>query len=325
MDWVRLEDKGLFCEPAGVWLDPWRPVEKAVITHAHSDHARPGHGSYLCSERTAPVLKSRILGAAIQTLKWGETILLNSVSLSLHPAGHIPGSAQIRLEYKGEVCVFTGDYKLQHDGLSEPFEPVQCHRFITECTFGMPVFRWPDPEEVALEMLDWIERNAAEDKPSLLSVYSLGKAQRVMKLLENRARFFVHPTIDVLNKAYASSGLTLPESEVFRSNASFQGPCLFLAPPGALRSLKFAQKVEPSVAMASGWMAIRGMRRRSGFEMGFVISDHADWKALNRAVLLSEAERIDATHGYSEIFARFWRERGKDARVLKTDFEGDGD
>jgi len=324
MDWLRLDERGLFCEPAGVWLDPWRPVDRAVITHAHADHARPGNGHYLCTPLTEAVLKVRIPKAETQTLGFGEALMLGPVTLQFFPAGHIPGSAQVRLEYRGEVCVFTGDFKVYDDGLSEAFEPVICHRLITECTFGMPMFQWPDPQQVALEMREWVQENHRSGRASVLSVYSLGKAQRVMHVLRGQVRFWVHSAIDGLNRAYAAAGLDVPEYESIRKEGLFDVPTLILSAPAAIKGLRLETK-GVSTAMASGWMGIRGYRKRSGFDRGFVLSDHADWAGLNQAVLGSGAERIDATHGYSELFARYWRERGKDARVLKTDFEGDGD
>lgn len=328
MSVLIINKSGIYCEAGDFYIDPWKPVARALITHAHSDHARSGMQHYLCHPHTAPILYQR-LGADIniETLNYGEPIALNGVKVSFHPAGHLPGSAQIRVEFKGEIWVVSGDYKLQADPLAEPFEPVACHHFITESTFGLPIYRWPEPKQVFEEVNQWWTENQQAGKASLIGAYSLGKAQRVLSGINaDIGAIYTHGAVENLNQLFRAEGFSLPETRVVDDSltkADLKG-ALILAPPAALGSA-WSRKLGPqSTAFCSGWMAVRGARRRRAADRGFVISDHADWPGLNEAVLATGAENIYVTHGYKEIFARWLNEEhGLNAQSLDTLFEGE--
>lgn len=325
-DLISLRAEGLYVEPAGVYIDPWRPVARAVITHAHSDHARGGHQYYLAHPVTASVMRVRLgAGIRIQELPYGQPLHVNGVRLSLHPAGHIPGSAQVRVEYKGAVWVVSGDYKTQHDGLSEPLEPQKCHVFISESTFGLPVFRWENPSFLAARLCRWVSDCLAQGQSVILSAYSLGKAQRIIRLL-NEAWLvpFVHSSIVDINRALASSGLMVGNFTPLDELRHWRGPAVVIVPPaaasGPLKGLK-----EPFVTAAcSGWVSIRGVKRRQNLDQGFGISDHADWPGLLNTINQTGAEKVFLTHGFSAPLARYLREQGLDAQILETYF-GDMD
>lgn len=328
MSLLIINKLGIYCEVGDFYIDPWKPVDKAIITHAHSDHARSGMKHYLCHPHTAPILRQRLgLDINIQTLNYGEPISINGVKVSLHPAGHLPGSAQIRVAYKGEVWVVSGDYKLQNDPLADPFEPVACQHFITESTFGLPIYRWPDPKIVYGEMNDWWSANRAAGKASIVGAYSLGKAQRVLSGLNpDIGPIYTHGAVENLNQLFREEGFQLPETRLIDASvtkANLKG-ALIVAPPASLVSA-WSRKLGPqSTAFCSGWMAVRGARRRRAADRGFVISDHADWPGLNEAVLATGAENIYVTHGYKELFARWLNEEyGLKAQSLDTLFEGE--
>lgn len=327
MPLLDFTEKGIYCSQADCYIDPWRPVKKALITHAHSDHARSGHTQYIATKDSVPVLKHR-LGSFINILglNYGEKILINGVSVSFHPAGHIIGSAQIRLEYKGEIWVVSGDYKLEHDGISIPFETVKCHTFITESTFGLPSFRWQQQQTVFDEINNWWNKNKEEGKVSIIAAYSLGKAQRIIQNIDpSIGNIYTHGAIENTHEVLRRQGYNIEQGlkvENHTKQEDFQGS-MILAPPSAIGSAwtkKFGQYEE---AIVSGWMAVRGIRRRRNTERGFVLSDHADWDGLNMAIKNTGAERVFVTHGYSEIFARWLTEQGYDAGVVKTEFTGD--
>ena len=327
MPLLEFTDAGIFCAQAGVWLDPWRPVAKALVTHGHSDHASGGHGAYLCTGITASILKHRLhLHENVQSVAYGNPISVNGVRFSFHPAGHIPGSAQIRVEHRGEVWVFSGDYKLQKDGISAPFEPVKCHTFITESTFGLPVYRWDDPEIVAMEINDWWQKNRSDGKTSVIAGYTLGKAQRVLHKLDTSiAKVFVHGAVSTMNDVIRKEGISLPDTIYVNAQMKkkdWEGG-LVICPPSAIASPWIRKFMPYSLAIASGWMKLRGARRRRGADRGFVVSDHADWNDLNRVVKETEATRVMVTHGYTEVFARWLRDQGLDAHEVKTAFEGE--
>ncbi len=327
MSLLTFTDRGIYCPQADVYIDPWKRVEKAVITHAHSDHARWGMGAYLSHYYSAPILRQRLgQDIRLQTVGYGETRTVNGVHISLHPAGHIPGSAQVRLEYQGEIWVVSGDYKVVADGISTPFEPVRCHTFITESTFGLPVYRWQPQEEVIGEIHDWWQANAEAGKASLLIGYALGKAQRLLQYLrDDIGPVYVHGAIALVQDALRSHGVPLravtqvtPDipKEAYRKS-------LIVAPPNAIGSAWTRKFGAQSLGMASGWMSIRGARRRRAADRGFVLSDHADWDELNQAVEATGASQVFVTHGYSDLFARWLREKGLDAGVVETQFEGE--
>ncbi len=324
---LEFNDKGIYCPPADVYIDPWKPVERALITHGHADHSRWGHKYYLCTESAKPVIRYRLGDVQIQTIRYGEQLSHNGVRFSFHPAGHIVGSAQVRVEHQGEVWVVSGDYKLEDDGLSEPFEPVPCHTFITESTFGLPVYRWKKQEEIFAEINNWWKKNKAERRVSLLTAYALGKAQRLMRGLdESIGPIFTHGAIENTNRVMRRQGVRLPKAKrvsgKFKKEDYIGG--MVIAPPSAINA-PWMRKFSPvSIGIASGWMALRGARRRRAADRGFVLSDHADWEGLNEAITATGAERVFVTHGYTHIFTRWLREeRGLEAYEAQTEFEGE--
>lgn len=325
-DLLEFTDRGIYCPKADVFIDPWKPVDRALITHGHADHARPGHGRYLCTAAAAPVIRLRLGEIRLDTVAFGETRTFNGVDISFHPAGHIPGSAQIRLEYRGDVWVVSGDYKVQPDSLSETFEPVACNAFISECTFGLPVFNWRPQSEVMSDINGWWRDNADAGRTSVLGAYSLGKAQRVLAGVdESIGPIFTHGAVENTNTVLKAQGLNLPRTVQVtdeQSKEDFAGS-LVIAPPGALGSNWMRRFPRVSTAFASGWMAMRGVRRRRAVDRGFVLSDHCDWSELNEAIAATGAERIYVTHGYTDIFRRWLEERGYDARIVETEYRGE--
>lgn len=325
---LRPDDRGLFCAAGGFYIDPWKPVERAVISHAHGDHARWGSEAYLGAEPSVPVLRRRLGEAAkIEGVPFGERVRIGRVTVSFHPAGHILGSAQVRVEKGGEVWVFSGDYKRAADPSCEPFEPVPCRVFITEATFALPIYRWDPASEVAREILAWWEANREAGRASVLFCYALGKAQRILAELAGITdrTVFVHGSIEPLNECYRRAGVamlpTRPVAETTRGQ-SFAGE-LILAPPSAGGSTWMRRFGPAGTAFASGWMRVRGTRRRRGFDRGFVISDHADWPDLLRTIAETGAERVLTTHGYADSLARYLREQGRTAGTLATPFQGE--
>ena len=327
MNLVEFTQDGLFCPQADIFIDPWHPVDKAVITHAHADHARWGHKYYLAHHDSKAILRYR-LGEDInvETLPYGEHIFLNGVKLSLHPAGHIIGSAQVRLEYKGEVWVVSGDYKLADDGFCTPYEVVPCHSFITESTFGMPVYHWKPQAEVMREIDEWWYANQREGKASLIGAYSLGKAQRILTSLNLEiGPVFLHGAIYNTHEVLRSSGINLPycpklTAEISKDKIS---KALVIAPPSAGQSSWAKRLKKHSTGVASGWMGVRGMKRRRAADRGFIISDHADWEGLNKAVRECGAENVYVTHGYTATFSRWLREQGLNSYEVETLYEGE--
>ena len=326
MSTLTFTPSGIFCPAGDFYIDPWRPVPRALITHGHADHARSGMGAYLATDIAAPVMRHRLGQIDIETLCYGERRQIGGAIVSFHPAGHVPGSAQIRVEVAGEVWVASGDYKVVDDGLSTPFEPVRCHHFITESTFGLPVFRWPDQAQVAQQINDWWAACATAGKTAFLGCYALGKAQRLLTMLDPEiGPVLTHSAIENTNQIMRGQGITLPNTlragPELNLNAHLRA--LVLAPPSALGS-KWANKFGPhETAFASGWMAMRGIRRRRAGDRGFIISDHADWSGLLSAISETGAENVYVTHGYTEIFTRYLNEKGWNAQVLKTEFGAD--
>ncbi|HAS58769.1 MAG TPA: DNA ligase-associated DEXH box helicase [Algoriphagus sp.] len=325
MNLLELTESGLYCPPAQVFIDPWRPVDKALITHAHSDHSRWGMKAYLAHHHSAEVMKLR-LGEDInlQTLEYGDDLLINGVKVSFHPAGHIPGSAQIRLEHKGRVAVVSGDYKVENDGLSAAFEPVKCHEFVSECTFGLPIYKWKSQQEIFNQINSWWQENAAEGRNSVLFAYSLGKAQRILQNLNpDIGEVFVHGAVWNTNQALLANGISLwdvPKVTQEIPKSKYKG-ALIIAPPSAMGT-PWMRKFSPyRTGICSGWMAIRGTRRRRAADRGFVLSDHADWEGLIQAITATEAEKVYLTHGSTAVFGKYLQEeKGIDAVELKTLF-----
>lgn len=325
---LTFTDKGIHCPRAGVYLDPWKPVDKAIISHGHSDHAYSGHGQYLCTAEAAPVIKHRLYlqDTQIQTLGYGESLSINGVDFSFHPAGHIPGSAQIRVECRGEVWVFSGDYKLQDDGISSPFIPIRCNVFITESTFGLPVYKWKSQHDVFNEINEWWTRNQLEGKTSVITGYTLGKSQRILKNVDaSIGRIFTHGAVDSINNIMRAQGIDLPEAPRVTDDIPKEDlkGALIICPPSAVGSPWVRRFYPYSLGVASGWMKLRGTRRRRGADRGFVLSDHADWNELNIVIRETGAEKIFVTHGYSEIFAHWLSTQGLESHEVKTKFEGE--
>lgn len=329
MDLVVARPEGLYCPPGDFYIDPWRPVERSIITHAHGDHARRGNGHYLAAAPGAGILRSR-LGDDIrlQTLGYGECLEHHGVTLSFHPAGHVLGSAQVRLEYQGEVWVASGDYKVEPDGTCAPFEPVRCHTFITESTFGLPIYRWPSQAEIFAGIDAWWRANAAAGKASVLFAYSFGKAQRILHGIDaSIGPILVHGAVEPLNEVYRAGGVHLPPTRYagdIARNDPLLRRALIIAPPSAGGSTWMRRFGEYSDAFASGWMLLRGTRRRRGVDRGFALSDHADWPGLLWAIEQTGAERVMVTHGQVNVLVRHLREQGLDARAFQTEY-GDED
>lgn len=318
--------RGIYCPAGDFYIDPWRNVDRALITHAHADHARPGHGAYLATDGTAPVMRHRLGDISLETITYGERRQIGDATVSFHPAGHVPGSAQIRVEVSGEVWVVSGDYKTTADRISTPFEPIKAHAFITECTFGLPVFRWQDEAALADEINAWWAAAAADGRPAMLGAYALGKAQRLLSLLDTAiGPILTHGAIENTNTVLRTQGVVLPDTIRVTPELKIKDHlgALVLATPSALGSTWAGRFKGASKAFASGWMAVRGIRRRRAADKGFVISDHADWAGLNTAIKATEAERVFVTHGYTSQFRRWLETQGYDAGVVETEFEGE--
>jgi putative mRNA 3-end processing factor len=321
---VAVTRRGLYCKAGNFHIDPWLPVETAVITHAHGDHLRGGSARYYCSQSGRTVTRCRLpADADLRELAYGESVTLGSVKISLHPAGHILGSSQVRIEQGGIVWVVSGDYKRDADPTCEPFEVVPCDVFISEATFALPAYRWPAAECVAGEIFDWWEANRRAGAASLLFAYALGKAQRVLAEL---MRFtsepvYVHGAVASLVNAYRECGIamlpTLPATVA--GKADYAGR-LVVAPPSAAGSSWTRRFGESRSGFCSGWMRVRGDRRRRGYDRGFVLSDHADWPSLLRTIRETGARRVLLTHGYTDALCRYLQEQGVAAAALRTEY-----
>ncbi len=328
-DLVVATDAGLYCPDGDFYVDPWQPVPRAVVTHAHGDHAVVGANRYLTSAAGRQPLLTRVgEDSIVDGLAYGEPLRINNVELSFHPAGHILGSAQVRLERGGEVWVVSGDYKTAADPTCDRFEPVACSTFITESTFGLPIYRWRSQQAVFGEINAWWRANAAEGRPSLVFAYALGKAQRLLSGVDSSiGPVLCHGAVERWNAVYRGAGVALPPTVVPRQNEGRQlwRTSLIVAPPsarGALWERKFANR---STAFVSGWMQIRGARRRRAVDRGFVLSDHADWPGLVAAIRATGAARVLATHGATGPIVRWLNEQGLSAASISTRFEGEQD
>lgn len=339
---IQVSERGLWCDRGGFHVDPWSPVERAVITHAHSDHAVPGCGAYVCAEVGAGVLRRRVqAGARIETRDYGQAWDEGAARVSLHPAGHLLGSAQVRVEAAGAmergggVTVVSGDYKVEPDPTCAAFAPVACDTFITESTFGLPIYRWPDADGVFDGMIDWWRGNAESGRTTVVYAYALGKAQRLLAGLrrgvdEGLGPILEHGAMRGLTEAYRQAGIDLPETahatvEAVKAAKKAGTGLLVIAPPSA-NGTAWVKKLRPmSAALASGWMAVRGRRRFRAVDRGFVVSDHADWPGLLDAIAATGACRVGVTHGYREELVRYLREeRDTDAFVVPARYEGEG-
>ncbi len=330
VDLLRATDRGLYCEAGDFFIDPWLPVDRALITHAHGDHAKWGSRSYACATESARVLRTR-LGADTQitSYAWSESFRINGVGISFHPAGHILGSAQIRVEHGGETWVVSGDYKTEPDPTCTAFEPVRCNVFITESTFGLPIYRWSPQAETFADIAAWWSANREAGRASVVFAYALGKAQRVLAGLAPFAQgaFYTHGAVERLNRDYRDDGIVLPDT-TYASNVGkghdWKG-AMIVAPPSAAGSTWLRRFGPASTAFASGWMRVRGARRRRSVDRGFVLSDHVDWPALMAAIDATGAERVFVTHGYRDPVVRALTERGLNAESLVSRWEGESE
>lgn len=326
MPLIEFSDCGLYCRAGGFYIDPWKAVDRAVITHAHSDHARWGSKYYLCHHYTLPLLQLRLGQNQYQSIGWNEPLYINGVRLTLHPAGHIIGSSQVRVEYEGEVWVISGDYKTENDGLSGEFEPVKCGNFITESTFGLPIYNWKPQSEIFEDIKAWIQKNQSEGKTSVLIAYSLGKAQRLLNCIsEVSDKILLHGAVYNVHTALVNAGWKLPEvirvtpetpKEISKGN-------VVIAPSSAENSPWIKKFTPYETGICSGWMQVRGNVRRKNADAGFALSDHADWKGLLEAVKATEAEKVYATHGFQSAFSRYLNENGIEAAEVKTEYGGE--
>ena len=326
MPLIEFTDRGLYCRAGGFYIDPWKPVDRAVITHAHSDHARWGSKYYLCHHFTKPLLELRLGANQYQSVEWNEPIYINGVRVSLHPAGHIIGSSQIRVEYNGEVWTVSGDYKIEDDGLSGAFEAVKCHSFITESTFGLPIYKWKPQAEIYSGIQKWIRKNQTEGKTSVLIAYSLGKAQRLLSCIaEVTDKILLHGAVYNVHTALVNAGWKLPgvqrvtsetPKEILKGNV--------VIAPSSAESSPWIRKFAPyETGICSGWMQVRGNVRRKNADAGFALSDHADWNGLLAAIKATEAERVYATHGFQSAITRYLKEQGIEAAEVKTEYGGE--
>lgn len=328
MSLISATERGFYCAAGDFYIDPWQPVARAVITHGHADHFARGCGAYLVAQPGEAIFRLRLgQDAHIEALAYGERRQVNGVTISLHPAGHILGSAQVRVEHHGEVWVISGDYKREPDPTCAPFEVVPCHTFITEATFGLPIYRWPPQAQVFAQIDEWWRRNQAQGRASILFGYALGKAQRVIAGVDpSIGPIYTHGAVEALVDAYRAGGIALPPTtHVLRAQNAEWRRALIIAPPSARGTPWLRRFGDQSSGFASGWMRIRGTRRRRAVDRGFVLSDHADWTDLMATIRETGAEQVWVTHGYTAAVARYLRERGIEAYTIETRYTGEND
>lgn len=319
---LSFTDKGIYCNIGKFYIDPWVGVDYAVITHAHSDHAKWGSKYYLSHKHSEPLLRFRLgQDITLQTLDYGQTVFINGVKVSLHPAGHIIGSSQVRVEYNGEVWVASGDYKTEDDGLSTAIEIVPCHVFITESTFGLPVYRWKKQQQIFESINQWWLKNQQAGKTSILFGYSLGKAQRILQSLDKSiGNIYAHTAVYNIQHALHQNGLPVYNVEQWTYNTPKDPKVMIVAPPSAAGSL-WLKRFEPyATGVCSGWMQVRGLQRRGNADAGFALSDHADWNGLNEVIKATGAQKVYVTHGYQSTFVRYLNETGIPAEEVITQY-----
>jgi putative mRNA 3-end processing factor len=323
---IEFSDKGLYCPAGDFYIDPWRGVDRAIITHAHSDHARMGSKYYLCHHLTKPLLQLRLGNHVFEGIGWGEKISMNGVQISLHPAGHIIGSSQVRIEYRGEIWVISGDYKIDDDGLSGQFEPIHCHTFLTESTFGLPIYRWKSQPQLSGDIQQWVTANQSAGKSSVLIAYSLGKAQRVLQAVAQVTdNIYVHGAVWNVQQTLEQAGTALPAVKRVMPDMpkeTFRGSVV-IAPPSAEDSPWMKRFPDYSLGVCSGWMQVRGNARRKNVDAGFALSDHADWPGLLSAIKATGAQRVFVTHGFQAALSRYLTEQGIEAHEVKTEYGND--
>jgi len=319
---ITFTNKGIYCKQGDFYIDPWLPVNLAVTTHGHADHVKWGNKAYLCHELTKPILQHRLGDLNIQTLPYRKEININGVKISLYPAGHVIGSAQIRLEYKGEICVVSGDYKVEYDGISTAFEPVKCHTFVSESTFGLPIYKWQPQQDIFNQIRNWISINRDKNQTTVLIAYSLGKAQRLMSGLTGYGDMYVHSSIANLNEAFLKAGVILPTTIPITPETSKESlqKGIVIVPPALAEGKWIKSLTNAATGICSGWMQVRAGRRWRSADAGFALSDHADWPGLLSAIKATEAEKVFVTHGYSAIFSKYLNEIGIEAEEVKTQY-----
>lgn len=325
---ISFTNRGIYCKQGDFYIDPWLPVDYAVTTHGHADHVRWGNKYYLCHHFTKAIIKCRISADLIvESLGYGETVVRNGVEISFHPAGHVIGSAQVRLAYKGEICVVSGDYKVEYDGISTAFEPIKCHTFVSESTFGLPTYNWLPQDLLFEDIKKWAVQNKEDHKTTVLIAYSLGKAQRLLQNLAGDLPIYVHNSIGRLNEAIEHAGVSLAPYKTITAELSkdeLQGGILIVPP--VMRDSKWIKSLHSAaVGVCSGWMQVRSHRRWQSADAGFALSDHADWNGLITAIQATEAEQIYVTHGFTSVFARYLSEQGIAAEAVATQFGQEDD
>lgn len=323
MGLITFTNRGIYCKQGDFYVDPWLPVDYAVTTHGHADHVRWGNKYYLCHHLTKAIIKCRISeDLVVESMAYGEKVVRNGVQISFHPAGHVIGSAQVRLEYKGEICVISGDYKVEFDGISTAFEPIKCHTFVSESTFGLPVYNWLPQDVLFDDIKHWAAQNKENNKTTVLIAYSLGKAQRLLHNLAGYLPIYVHNSIGRLNVAIEQAGVTLPPYKTITTDMSkdeLQGGILIVPP--VMRDSKWIKSLQgAAVGICSGWMQVRSHRRWQSADAGFALSDHADWNGLITAIKATEAEKVYVTHGFTSVFSRYLTEQGIPAEAVTTQF-----
>jgi len=328
MSLIKFTNKGIYCKQGDFYIDPWQPVDLAVTTHGHADHVKWGNKAYLCHDLTRPILNQRLgPDLKIETLPYNKQIDINGVKLSLFPAGHVIGSSQIRLEYKGEVCVVSGDYKVEYDGISTEFEPVKCHTFVSESTFGLPIYKWQPQDVIFSQIKEWISGNHDKNKTSVLVAYSLGKAQRLIKGLEGYGDIYVHNSIANLNEGFVKAGVNLPET--IRITADTKKDDLqkgiVIVPPALAEGRWIKNLINGATGVCSGWMQVRASRRWRSADAGFALSDHADWPGLLSAIEATEAQKVYVTHGFTSTFSKYLNEIGIESEEVKTQYGNEED
>jgi len=319
---------GVCCKPGGFHIDPTRPVEKALITHGHSDHARAGHGAVLATQETLDIMRLRYganFAGTTQAIRYGEKLSLDGTQVSFHPAGHVLGSAQIRVACGGMTIVASGDYKDVPDPTCAPFELVPCDVFITEATFGLPVFRHHDAEGEIAKLLHSVA--LFPERAHLVGAYSLGKAQRVIALIRRSGydkTIYLHGAMEKITRYYEEQGIPLGQLELVRGakKADLAGH-ITLCPPSAMGDLWSRRFPDPVFAFASGWMRVRARARQRGVTLPLVVSDHADWDGLTATIAATGASEVWVTHGQEDALVHWCTSRGLKARPL--DIVGYGD
>ncbi len=326
---LRSTERGLYCPAGDFYIDPQQAVQRAIVTHAHSDHARPGSRHYLAAKSSEQLLRMRLNDdAEFEFLPYGQSTSIGGVDVSFHPAGHILGSAQVRLEYRGCVAVVSGDYKLGDDPTCESWQPVKCDLFVTESTFGLPVYRWESDDTVKESINEWWRESRDAGKCCVLYGYAIGKSQRLLASLDPTiGPLYTHGAVEKGCEAYRSAGVLLPETIYVGSVTGKKdwGGAMVVAVPSAHGTPWMRKFGVISTAMASGWMAIRGSRRRRAVDRGFVMSDHVDWPSLLTAVEACEAKTVWVTHGYSAVVARYLQSKGLDATAMDSTSRSEAD